>query len=109
MTTSGAPPGMRSGPEEVATSHQGRSNADQPASTTTSASVQLVPGVCYEPAGRRHRWLCVVEVCPFCQHTHAHYGTRTAPPNGVRTTACGKTYRVYAVYGGTSDATAVTA
>jgi hypothetical protein len=77
------------------------------ASTVTQGSAATPPIVVtttYRPAGRRHRWLAVIEDCPHCGEAHAHFGTVHGPPSGRRVAGCGRSYKLHPVFGGASDA-----
>lgn len=67
-------------------------------------ALPVVVTVAYRPAGRRFRWLAIIDNCPFCGEAHAHYGTTCSPPSGRRVAGCGRSYRLHPVFGGASDA-----
>jgi hypothetical protein len=99
-------PPKSSGPEVI--TPQGRPSASVASTATTSKTSVAEPvviTVAYRPAGRRSRWLVIVEECPACGGAHAHYGSPYGPPSGRRVAGCGKkTYRMWPVYGGQSSA-----
>lgn len=103
-------PRKNSDPEVI--TFQGRPIASVATTATTSKAMLAEPVVIivsYQPARRRSRWLGIVEECPACGGAHVHYGTPYGPPAGRRVAGCGKTYRVWAMYGGQSSAEDVAA
>lgn len=95
-----SPPEQRSGPQ--GTTPESRSNADQPAGTTTThrLAARIVTVIAYAPDARaRTRWSAVLETCPACRRPHLYYGTRDQAPSGTR--SChGQTFRLHPIYGG---------
>lgn len=73
----------------------GPRHRDRPASSMlTSTSTKLpqpgttVMAIAYAPAGRRTRWLAIVEHCPHCGHAHAHRWPPHQAPVGDTTAGC---------------------
>ncbi|GGQ23693.1 hypothetical protein [Streptosporangium pseudovulgare] len=86
------PPEMTNGAGAI--TPERRPNADVPINATITHSVGHrgipVTAIAYAPAGRRTRWLSVVEHCPHCHGSHLHRGTPEEPAGDVRAAGCGR-------------------
>lgn len=60
----------------------------QPTRQANPSDLWQVWAVAYAPAGRRHRWLLIVQNCPACNGAHGHYG---GTDGAIKRAGCGRT------------------